>query len=123
VLSGRTIPWPAFDNVARPLLGLLGTTQATQPTDDEVGLRDAEALARQEREREQRSAELAGQYATRLREARTVAELQGIGGELTTAAKQRFAGKDLARVRRAYADRLADLKASDRTSGGTRHGA
>ena len=39
VLAGRTIPWPTFDNLARPLLGLLGTTQAALPTDDEVGCR------------------------------------------------------------------------------------
>jgi hypothetical protein len=38
-----------------------------------------------------------------------VAELQRFGGELTAAVKPRFVGKDLARVRRAYVDRLADL--------------
>src|SRR5262249_16918849 len=92
------------------LLGLLGTTQAQQPTDDEVGMQDAEALAKQEREREQRSTELAGQYMTRLAEVTTLADLQRIGGEMTPAVKQRFVGKDLARVRKAYADRLADLK-------------
>ena len=85
--------------------------------EDEVGLQDAEALAKHERDREQRSAELAGQYLTRLGQAGTAADLQRIGGELTPAVKQRFAGKDLARVRQAYADRLADLKASERANG------
>jgi hypothetical protein len=56
------------------------------------------------------SVELAGQYLTRMGQTGAVAELQRIGGELTPAVKQRFVGKDLARVRQAYADRLADLK-------------
>jgi hypothetical protein len=116
VLAGQTIAWPAFANLAQPLLGLLGATQAALPTEDEVGLQDAEALAKQEREREQRSAELAGQFLMRMGQAGTTADLQRIGGELTSAVKQRFAGKDLTRVRQAYADRLADLKAK----GGTR---
>lgn len=32
VLTGQTIPWPSFENLAKPLLGLLGTTQAALPT-------------------------------------------------------------------------------------------
>ena len=46
VLAGQSIPWPTFDNLAGPLLGLLGSTQASAPSDDEVGVQDAEALAR-----------------------------------------------------------------------------
>ena len=51
VLAGQTLEWPTFDNVAKPLLGLLGATQASMPSDEEVGMRDAEALAREESER------------------------------------------------------------------------
>src|SRR5260370_30268829 len=65
ILAGTSIAWPTFDNVARPLLGLLGATQAAVPSDDEVGLLDAEALARQEGDRVQRSLELAEQYTSR----------------------------------------------------------
>ena len=67
VLAGRTIPWPTFDNLARPLLGLLGATQAALPTDDEVGMQDAEALAREEADRIRRSAEMAAEYTGRIR--------------------------------------------------------
>jgi hypothetical protein len=123
VLAGQTIAWPTFANLAQPLLGLLGATQAAFPTDDEVGLQDAEALAKQEREREQHSAELAGQYLTRMGQSSTVVELQRIGGELTAAVKQRFVGKDLARVRQAYADRLADLKGNGSKAEPQRSGA
>ena len=61
VLAGQSIPWPTFDNLAGPLLGLLGATQASAPSDDEVGVQDAEALARQEWEGRRRSAELTGE--------------------------------------------------------------
>ena len=111
VLAGQSIPWPAFDNIAKPLLGLLGSTQASPPSDDEVGVQDAEALARQEAERGRRSAEMTGEYTGRFALAETVAELQRIGGELKPAVKALLAAKDLERVRRAYAARLALLQA------------
>ncbi len=111
VLAGRTIPWPGFDNLARPLLGLLGTTQAQVPSDDEVGRQDAEALARQETERQDRSVELAAQYTARFGQADSVGELERIARELTTKVKAELEGKDLARVRKVYATRLGQLKA------------
>jgi hypothetical protein len=49
VLAGQSIPSPTFDSLARPLLGLLGKTQAAMQSDDEIGVQDAEALARQKR--------------------------------------------------------------------------
>jgi hypothetical protein len=122
VLAGQSIEWPRFGNIASPLLGLLGSTQVAAPSDEEVGLHDAEALARQEAEKSQRSAVLAEEYTTRFAAAEAVARLEQMGRELT-AVKQRFVPKDLERVRRAYAQRLAQLKLSqDRqtASGGTK---
>jgi len=110
VLASQSIPWPTFDNIARPLLGLLGTTQAAVPSDDAVSLQDAEALARQETERMQRSAEFANGYTTRFGLADAVATLEQIAKELTPAVKEQLTAKDLARVRKAYAARLAQLK-------------
>jgi hypothetical protein len=110
ILAGQSIPWPAFDNLAKPLLGLLGPTQVALPSDEEVGIQDADALARQELEQAERSAELAAEYTTRFALAATVAELQRVGGELTPAVKATLVGKDLARVRGAYAQRLLKLK-------------
>jgi hypothetical protein len=111
VLAGKTIPWPGFDNLARPLLGLLGTTQVAPPTEEEVGIQDAEALARREKEERQRSAELAGRFTARLEQAGTVDDLRRIGGELTAPVKARMAQPDLDRVRKTYGTRLAALKA------------
>jgi hypothetical protein len=39
ILAGKSIEWPTFDTIAKPLLGLLGATQATLPSDDEVACR------------------------------------------------------------------------------------
>jgi hypothetical protein len=114
ILAGTSIAWPTFDNVARPLLGLLGATQAAVPSDDEVGLLDAEARARQEGDRVQRSVELAEQYASRFVQADGVGALERIAKELTPQAKGQLTGKDLARVRKAYAVRLGQLKAEDK---------
>jgi hypothetical protein len=110
VLAGQAIHWPNFDNIAKPLLGLLGATQALLPTEDEIGILDAEVLARQDKEQGQRSAELAGQFTTRMTQAGTIADLQRIGGELTAAVKQKFVAKDLERVRNTYSQRLAKLR-------------
>ncbi len=115
VLSGQSIAWPTFDTVARPLLGLLGSTQAAVPSDDEVGRQDAEPLARQENDRVERSAELAAQYTARFAQADGVGELERVGKELTAKVKAQLEGKDLARVRKAYATRLGQLKAEEVT--------
>jgi hypothetical protein len=120
VLAGQAIAWPTFDNLARPLLGLLGPTQAVLPSDEEVGIQDAEALARQEFEQTEHSAELVAEYTTRFALAATLADLQRVGGELTPAVKAALVGKDLARVRNAYGQRLAKLKAAGaQVPGGT----
>jgi hypothetical protein len=114
ILAGQAIAWPTFDNLAKPFLGLLGATQAAPPTEAEVGRRDAEALARAEMERADRSAELAAQFTTRFGQADSVAALARIGRELTPKVKTELQQKDLIRVRKAYAVRLGQLKAEER---------
>jgi AAA domain len=113
ILAGQSIAWPMFDNIAKPLLGLLGATQAVLPTDDEVSQQDADALTRQEQQRVERSAEQAAEYTTRFGQADAVEALERLGKELTAEVKSRLTAKDLARVRRAYATRLGQLKAED----------
>jgi hypothetical protein len=120
VLAGQTIHWPSFDNIAKPLLGLLGATQAALLTEDEVGIQDAEALAREEKEFGQRSADLAGQFTTRLTLAGTIADLHRIGSELTAPVKQNFIARDLERVRSTYSQRLAKLRPAHDSNDGRR---
>jgi hypothetical protein len=114
ILAGSTIEWPTFDKLAKPLLGLLGTKQAPVPSDDEVAMRDAEALERQEEERSHRSAELAADYAARIAAANTPEDLRHVGQQLTPGVKARFVPQDLERVRDLYGKRQAGLKAPPR---------
>src|SRR5581483_11626214 len=79
ILAGQSIPWPKFENIARPLLGLLGTTQAPVPTEDEIRQQDADALARQEIESQERSAELAAECTTRFAQTDAVGGLERLG--------------------------------------------
>jgi hypothetical protein len=116
VLAGATIEWPTFDKLAKPLLGLLGTKHAPVPTDDEVALRDGEALERREEQRRDQSAELATDYAGRIAEADTTEQLRKVGGQLTAEVKARLTAHDLERVRRLYGTRLAGLKAVPATA-------
>lgn len=117
VLAGRSIDWPSFDSVARPLLGLLGPTQVGIPTDEEVARRDEDALDRQEQERLQRSGEIATDYAERFREAGTLADLQRAGRELTNV-KAGLTDADLAQVRRVYSTRQTQLQREAAASNG-----
>jgi hypothetical protein len=112
VLAGATIEWPTFDKLAKPLLGLLGSKHAAVPSDDDVALRDSEALERREEERRQQSAELATDYAARIAEADTTEQLRNVGRQLTAEVKARLTANDLERVRRLYGTRLAGLKSA-----------
>ncbi len=110
MLAGSTVEWPTFDNLAKPLLGLLGTRQAAVPNDDEVALQDAEALERREQERVCRSAEVATEFAARIAAAETASELRQLGERLTPEVKGQLVLKDLEHVRALYAKRMAGLK-------------
>jgi hypothetical protein len=111
VLAGATIEWPTFDKLAKPLLGLLGTKDTGVPPDEDVALRDSEALERREERRREQSEELAADYAGRIAEAGTAEELRNVGRQLTAEVKARLTANDLERVRRLYVTRLAGLKA------------
>src|SRR5262249_5861318 len=89
---------------------LLGQSQVAAPSEDAVGIQDAEALAREEAERARRSAELAEQCMTRFGAADGSEELQRVGRELTPEVKAQLTAGDLARVRRAFAVRQPQLQ-------------
>jgi hypothetical protein len=120
ILAGSTIEWPRFENIAQPLLGLLGAKQTPLPSDEEVALRDAEALERREEERQQRSADLASDYASQIAEATTAEDLRHVGQRLTPEVKAQLVTRDLERVRHVYAARMAVLK-KEPTPAGENH--
>ena len=66
VLAGRSFVNPTFDTICKPLLGLLGGTQAHIATSDETASVDSEQIAAQDREREAESAELLRQLSAKI---------------------------------------------------------
>ena len=110
ILAGQSIPWPAFDNIAKPLWDCSGR-RSPVPTDDEVGQQDAECLARQEMECQERSAELAAEYTRTLRPSRCHRCAGEAGQAIDAGGQEPVDRQGLARVRRrAYATRLGNSK-------------
>lgn len=120
ILSGRTITLytpdgktPAtatYDQIARPLLGLLGGTQGQTDTMDEAAVKDAEAFDRAERERLQSSAALREKYEARFKLADTEEQIAAIAKELTPAVKKALHPEDLTTIRGAWQDATARVK-------------
>lgn len=79
ILHGKLIEWPNFENVARPLLHLLGDQQAKIRSEDETAAADAEVLAEAERTKEHRSKQLLEEFRARFllaKERNQVAEVE-----------------------------------------------
>jgi hypothetical protein len=108
VLSGRTINlWPGtptstFDHLVKPILPLLGDTQAVMQTDDEVGMKDAEALEAAERSKIRASEGLLTTLSARIDLATTLADLKAIGAEITPALKKQMMPGDVTALRNHY---------------------
>lgn len=102
ILQGRAIPFPGFDNLARPLLGLLGGTQARLQSEDEAAAQDAEAAAQGERARAAASRELRREREAQFQLAKTVDEVKEIGKTLTPGVKKDMLPEDVEALRAAY---------------------
>jgi len=111
ILAGKTISWPSFDNVAKPLLGLLGGTQARIATEEEVGRTDAEALDRMDLDRAEASAKLRQRFTGRFQLAETLSDLDDVAAELTEKTKKLLLVADLEAVRKCYSRLKRELRA------------
>lgn len=109
VLAGRTFVNPTFDALCKPLLGLLGVTQADINADGAAAL-DAEALAAQEQARIESSAKHLRSMSARIDLAETTADLKAIGKEITPKLKAEMLPADVATLREKYTGREAALK-------------
>lgn len=107
ILSGRSFTNPTFDSICAPLMGLLGDKQAKMETGDESASIDAETLAKQDKEREVKSAEHLRTLSARISLAKNAAELKTLGKEITPALKADMLPQDVAALREAYQERDA----------------
>lgn len=109
ILAGKTIQWPNFDNIIRPLLPLLGNTQAQIETADATSAKDAEAITTAEAEREMQSQVSLDEFGARIRLAKTHDELKAIGSEITPALKKSMLTEHVALLRTAYQIREKEI--------------
>jgi hypothetical protein len=110
VLAGQTIAWPNFDNVIKPLLPLLGTTQAKIASDDEAGQHDAERLEEAEQLKTSESESLATNFKARIALCSDVETLTTLGKEITPELKKRMTAADVADVRKAFLQAQQKIK-------------
>jgi hypothetical protein len=102
VLAGRSFINPNFESLCKPLMGLLGDKQAQIETGDESATKDAETLAKQEKEREAHSAEQLRNFSARIDLAKDADELKVIGKEITPEVKAGMLPADVATLREKY---------------------
>lgn len=108
ILAGRSFINPTYDSLCAPLMPLLGTTQAQMNTDESVA-QDAEALAKQEQERAEKSAELLRQFSAKIDLANNAAELKEIGKTITPQIKAQMIPADVASLREKYQEREGNV--------------
>lgn len=112
VLAGRSFVNPNFDSLCAPLLGLLGDKQAKIEGTDESAAIDAEALAKQEREREAESQEILREMSAKIDLCKTATELKAIGKSITPQLKAKMLPNDVSALREKYLNRETALKSN-----------
>lgn len=110
VLAGQVIEWPSFDNVIKPLLPLLGDTQAKIESDDETSAKDAERLSEEEMHRIQESEKTLARFQSRFKLCDTLEELKTIGSEITPDLKKTMTSSDVSELRESYLEAEGKLK-------------
>lgn len=110
ILAGRTITWPNFDNMIKPLLGALGEKQAVLKTDDENALQDAEALAEAERNKIEFSKAELTKYKALVSLCPDIKALKDLAKEWTPEWKSQMVQTDIAELRDAYLETEKRLK-------------
>jgi hypothetical protein len=109
VLAGRSFINPTFDSLVKPLLGLLGDTQARIATGDETAAADAESIADDEKKRIEHSAKVLAEYKAKITLAKNAKELSDIGKSITPQVKSLMITGDVTELREAYQVREKEL--------------
>jgi len=109
VLAGRSFVNPTFDTLCKPLLGLLGATQAQIESLEQTGVKDAEALAQEEQARLTHSAGLLREWSGHISLAKVAKDLKDIGKLITPELKAQMTPQDVQSLREAYQAREKEL--------------
>lgn len=109
VLAGRSFINPTFDSLCKPLLPLLGATQAQIESLDATAVKDAETLAAEEAQRVEHSAGLLREWAAQVNLAKSAEGLKDIGKLITPQLKAQMTPQDVQALRDAYQQREKEL--------------
>lgn len=113
ILAGQTIENPCFENICKPILPLLGKSQAKIPSEDEVATKDATALADKESAKAKISATYKEDFEAKFTLAKTVKDLDEISKQLTPAVKKMMSVADVSYLREVYHKRHEILTRPD----------
>jgi hypothetical protein len=102
ILSGKTIHKPGYDTLIKPLLGLLGATQAKVETTEDVGTRDAEVFDEQEMKREENSKLTLEEFTARITLTKSMDDLKAISKEITPELKRGMISQHVSELREKY---------------------
>jgi len=105
VLAGRSFINPTFDTLCKPLLGLLGGTQAHVDTTDETAAKDAEAIADQDRQRESDSMLLFEELCAKIMLCATADDLKALGKTITPQLKAKMLPAHVMQMREKYQEK------------------
>lgn len=114
VLAGRSFVNPSFETLCAPLLGLLGGTQAHIDTADEAAVKDAEAIAEQDRQREADSAALLEEWTAKVMLCKSTDDLKAVGKAITPQLKAQMLPADVTKLREKYQEKESALSGSTR---------
>lgn len=117
VLSGKLIEWPSYENIAGPIVGLLGDTQAKVQGDDEAATHDAEATARQKAAFDHASRNTREEFQARLRLSKTEADVRAVSCEVTDDVKKQMLASDVDTLRSAVRTALDRVRAAAKNNG------
>lgn len=109
VLAGRSFINPTFDTLCKPLLGLLGATQAQIETLESTAVRDAETIAADEALRVTHSSELLKEWSAQITLAKSPEALKSIGKLISPELKAQMTPQDVQGLREAYQVREREL--------------
>jgi hypothetical protein len=116
VLAGRSFIDPTFETLCRPLLGLLGATQAQLESLEATAVKDAEQLAAEETQRAQHSSELVKEWTSKINLAKSYEALKSVGNLITPELKAQMIPADVASLREAYQAREKELPKAARAA-------
>jgi len=109
VLAGRSFINPTFDSLCKPLLGLLGATQAQLDTLEQAAVKDADAIAQEEANRQKHSADLLREWTSQVNLAKSRDALTKVGSLITPELKSQMLPQDVQALREAYQLREKEL--------------